>query len=191
MSEVGGWVQPGNRFRFRFVRACARSGCRVGTGSKFPSKPLPLSLLVPRDSCLGAQVNESETKRGQVRPSETKCVQVSPCENKWSHVRLGVTKWNQVRTSALSETKRVQVRPNEATWNQMSLNESKFEQLWPSESKWDQVRPSESKWDQLSPTESPPLPPILLSNLGWLYQYGLWGPIVQRGTPIMDLEVQN
>ena len=48
----GEWDQPGNRFRFRFVRACARSGCKVGIRTNpdrspfpFPFSPSGLSLF--------------------------------------------------------------------------------------------------------------------------------------------------
>ncbi len=50
-SEVGGKsaaAQPGNRFRFRFVRACARSGCRVEFGLKSGCGPFPFSLFPQR-----------------------------------------------------------------------------------------------------------------------------------------------
>ena len=36
---------PGNRFRFRFGRACARPGSKVGMSSKRRAPPRPLSLF--------------------------------------------------------------------------------------------------------------------------------------------------
>ena len=89
-------------FRFvSFVRACARSGCRVGfglkrAGSAFPSSVFaqtvfhfPLSIpvgsielwLVLVSSC-EVQVISNESKRIQLRPSELKRDQVRPCETK-------------------------------------------------------------------------------------------------------------
>ncbi len=51
ISEVGGRsaaAQPGNRFRFRFVRACARCGCRVEIKFKSYRGAFPFPFLPRR-----------------------------------------------------------------------------------------------------------------------------------------------
>ena len=70
--RLGGCVQPGNRFRFRFVRACARSGCLVRSGPEISFGPFPFSLLWRSPftfPLIDNQVVPSETKWDQARPS--------------------------------------------------------------------------------------------------------------------------
>ena len=101
LSEVGGWVQPGNRFRFRFVRACARSGCQVKSGQNSAWPPFPFSLF-PQEVFpfpLWDLVSSSEFKWVLVKPSETKWNQVKSSETKWSLVSSSEFYWSLVNSN--------------------------------------------------------------------------------------------
>ena len=121
--------------------------------SLFPFGP-EISSLFPCEIRCSLSLEINEIKGIQVRSSESKWVQVRSSESKWIQVRSSEIKW-------------VQVNPSEIKWVQVSSSEIHWVQVNPSEIKWVQVRPSESKWVQVRP----PLPPILLSNFSWPYQY--------------------
>ena len=141
-------------------RSCVRAQLYVRSEwiSKMMHIPFPFSLLPWRDFFpfpLWHQVFPFPCdKWGQGDPSEIQ----------WVQMRSSQSKWNQMSTS---EIKWVQVNPSESKWVQVSSSEIHWVQVRSSESKWVQVRPSESKWDQVRH----PLPPILLSNFSWRYQY--------------------
>jgi hypothetical protein len=172
ISEVGGWVQPGNRF-VSCVRAravCIPSeipapnpwSAAAAAPFPFPFCPTGLSLFPCEIRCSfsleineikGIQMRSSESKWIQVRSSEIKWVQVNPSEIKWVQVSPSEVTWDQVSPS---EAKWDQASPSEFKWVQVRSIESKWTQVRSSESKWDQVRPRRFKWDPPSPQSSYP-----------------------------------
>ena len=148
ISEVGGWVQLGNRF-VSFVRARA-AVCKVRMDLK--SDPHPFSLfpfgreipsLFPCEIRCSLSLEIHEIKGIQVRSSEFKWDQVSPSESKWDQVSSSEINWVQVSPR---EIKWYQVRSSASKWVQVRSCEFKWVQVRSSESKWIQVRSSETKW---------------------------------------------
>ena len=177
-----------NSFRFvwfvcSFVRASARSGCKVEIGPNSGSVHFPSPFPPTRCSLFPFHPPGFPfSLRGNDHPSETKCEakcdQVKPGETNWNQVKPSETKWNWVRPSETKgdpmrprETKQQdQAKPSETKWNR--VNPSDTNQVSANETNWSQWdKVSESKWVKWDQWDSPPPPQILLSNFSWPYLY--------------------
>ena len=138
---IGGWAVTPTGKSFRFVRACARSGCQVEFELKSGTRPFPFPFCHAELSLF---------------PCAARRCPFSPCEievrSKWNRSEIEVkSKWNRSELEVKSKWNQIEIKVK-SKWNRSEIEV---------ESKWNRSEIEvKSKW-------APSLPPNLLSKFSW------------------------